>query len=248
MSYITKTGQDALNSAMEDNDFSNALVSFKSGTMLKVRIPEGGASCEYHAHSVYKCFYTTPCTKISGEKDLYDVATEILYNEAKRLEKAGDEKGSEAVRKKAGQIRGKERYMVGFFDLATGAPIVIDLTKNQAKTVGEKMKKYGDKKAKFAFELSKSGSSTDTKVDLDIIIDDLEGKEKENFEKNAGKEFPQEVFGSVLQLRDREGQVEDVTKFAEVVKKETGFDLASALDLSSTASTESEGAPNVDDF
>lgn len=237
-SYITRRGDEALESAMSENqDYSKALVSFKSGTSFKVRIPEGAISAEYKAHSVYKCFYTTPCT---GGDDLYDQATDILYKEKKRLEEAGDEKAAEEIGKLAGQIRAKERYLIAFFNLETGEPFVVDLTKNQAKDIGTKLKKYRDKKDKFAFELSKSGSSTDTKVDLDIIIDDLDDKLQKTFDSLAGKEIDQEIFGKVLQIRDRQGQIDDIKAFADTVKKKTGFDLLAKMDLGDLGTTDAE--------
>lgn len=236
--YITRRGDEALESAMSENqDYSKALVSFKSGTSFKVRIPEGAISAEYKAHSVYKCFYTTPCT---GD-DLYDKATDILYKEKKRLEEAGDQKMAEEIGKLAGMIRAKERYLIAFFNLETGEPFLIDLTKNQAKDIGAKLKKYRDKKDKFAFELSKSGTSTDTKVDLDIIIDDLDPSLQKTFDSLAGKEIDQEVFGKVLPIRDRQGQIDDIKAFADVVKKKTGFDLLAKMNLGDLGTTETSG-------
>lgn len=221
MSYVAKKGRDALKSVTEDKkDFSKVLVSFKSGSSYKVRIPSTEDFAEYYAHSVFKKFYTTPCTKASGQPDLYDRAVDILYKDANAAAKAGDEKRAEELRGQARLLKAKPRYLFGFFNLADGEEIIIDLTKAQARVVVAAIEKYAKKIDKLAFELSKEGSGTSTQVSLTPIIDedDLTEAERKNFEATAGKVFDETLYEKVLKVKSEEEQIEDLRAF--------GFDVS----------------------
>jgi len=59
-------------------------------------------------------------------------------------------------------LKAKPRYLFGFFNLADGEEIIVDLTKAQARVVVAAIEKYAKKIDKLAFELSKEGSGTST--------------------------------------------------------------------------------------
>ncbi len=222
MSYIVAAGAEAVEAALtEKTDTSKMLTSVKTGKVIKVRaLPK--AVVKYFAHSAYKSFYTTPCTKPSGKPDLYDAACDLLYKDAKAAEEAGkSEDEVKAIRDQAYALKAKERYMIGFVNLEDGQPIIVDFTATQGKAIVAVMKKYEKKIDKHAFELTKSGSNTDTKVVFSIVLDaeeDLKAKEFEQFEKSLGFEFPMEAFGEVLQINDKAKQIEDLKAF--------GFDVS----------------------
>ena len=225
MTYVAKKGRDALKSMTEEKkDFSKVLVPLKSGTSYKVRIPSAEDFVEYYAHSVFKKFYTTPCTKASGKPDLYDQAVDILYKDANAAAKAGDEKKAEELREQARLLKAKPRYLFGFFNLADGEEIIVDLTKAQARVVVAAIEKYAKKIDKLAFELSKEGSGTSTQVSLTPIIDedDLSETERKNFEATSGKTFDESLYENVLKVKDESEQLEDLRNF--------GFDV-SRLDI-----------------
>lgn len=236
MSYVTKRGQEAIESATEEQiDYSKILKPFTSGKSYNVRVPAEGAFVEYFAHSVYKVFFTTPCTKVSGTPDLYDKAVDLLYADAKKADEAGNEERAEELREEAYQLKAKKRYLAGFFDLSTGEPIVLDMTKNQAEGVIEQFKKRKGKAATFAFTISKTGTGKNTKTSLDIVIDaeeELSQPEQDMFAKTEGKEFDYELFDKVLSVAGEDQQIEDLEKF--------GFDV-SRLGVEGSTSGESEG-------
>lgn len=216
MSYITKTGQDALTAATTEEQ-TDLLAKFNAGARYFVRIlPE--AFVEYYAHSVYKVFYTTPCT---GD-DLYDKAVDILYKDAQALKEAGgSEEEVKAAYARAYALKAKPRNLVAFINLETGLPMVIDLTENQGKEVAAALAKHAAKADKFAFEISKTGKGKDTKVNFDIVVDNDDLPSPiyvQNFEKTAGYKFDLNAFGSVLKVASQEQQIEDLDKF--------GFDLS----------------------
>lgn len=215
MSYIAKKGKAAAESATtEKKDFSKAIVSLKSGTTLKVRIPSVHESAEVYMHSVYKVFYSTPCTP----GDLYCKAVDLLYQDAKAA-KSEDE--AEEIRQQAYQIKGKPRYLFGFFNLENGEPVIIDLSKKQAQVIYAAANKYEKKLDKLAFEISKTGTGTGTTVSIAPVIDmddDLTDTERKNFDATAGKEIDEEIYENCLYVKGEAEQIEDLTKF--------GFDVS----------------------
>jgi hypothetical protein len=113
-----------------------------------------------------------------------------------------------------------QKFAFGFFDLDQGKEIIVDLTKNQAKAVNEAIEKYGKKLDKLAFELSKTGQSTSTKVSLTPIIDmdeDLTDKQRANFDK-APKEFDRKLFEGLLYEADEDEMVKSLIQ--------AGFDVS----------------------
>jgi hypothetical protein len=224
MSYEIKVGQ-AAEEAMtaEKKDYSKLLAKFKDGSVYRVKIPGRQVFAQYFCHSVFGKFYTT----VHSEGDLYCQASNHFYELAKQ---ESDEKKSEELRQKGYELKKKERYMFGFFDLTTGEEIIIDVTQKQATMLLKTISKYDGKYGKFAFEISKSGKGQNTIVSLDPIVDmdDLKSSESENFAKLAEKEFDKSAFGKVFTMRNESEQIEDLTKY--------GMDT-SVLKVSQPAST-----------
>ncbi|EJP81096.1 hypothetical protein WBU96_28575 [Bacillus albus] len=222
MSYIVSTGTEAIEAALtEKTDTSKMLTSVKTGKVLRVRaLPT--AVVKYFAHSAYKVFYTTPCTKPSGKPDLYDLACDLLYKDAKAAEDAGkSEKEVKDIKDRAYLLKAKERYMIGFVNLEDGQPIIVDFTAKQGKAIVGDLQKYAKKLGKYPFELTKTGSSTDTQVSFSLVLDpedDLKESEFAKFEESKDFEFPMAAFGEVLQVNDQEKQIEDLKAF--------GFDVS----------------------
>lgn len=235
MSFLVSKGTEAVEDALKEKvDTSKLLKKINAGTVLKVRaLPT--AVVKYHAHSVYKTFNTTPCTKPAGKEDLYDKACDLLYKDAKAAEEAGaSEKEVKDMRDRAYSLKAKERYLIGFINLEDGKPIVVDFTAKQGKAVVAELQKRKTKLSRFAFELTKTGSSTDTVVSFGVVLDmeeDITDKEREFFEKSADYEFDMSVFETVFSVNNEEKQLEDLRAF--------GFDL-SRLGFGEGTSTEGE--------
>ncbi|WP_095021887.1 hypothetical protein [Bacillus thuringiensis] len=227
MSFLVSKGTEAVEDALKEKvDNSKLLKKISAGTVLKVRaLPT--AVVKYHAHSAFKKFNTTPCTKPAGKEDLYDKACDLLYKDAKAAEEAGaDAKEVEAMRNVAYQLKAKERYLIGFVNLEDGKPIVVDFTAKQGKAVVAELQKRKTKLSRFAFELTKTGSSTDTVVSFGVVLDmeeDLTDKEREHFEKSADFEFDMSVFETVFSVNKEDKQLEDLRAFGFDVSR-LGFD------------------------
>lgn len=215
MSYIRKKGIAAVEAALaeESNRPQKVLFPLKSGTSVKVRVPSAEDIVEVWMHSVYDVFLSTPCMK----NDYYDQAAEILYKDAKGQP---DEQAKE-TRRIAGLLKAKPRYLMGFFNLDNGQPIIIDLSKKQAQGVLAPINKYEKKLDKLAFELSKTGSGQSTTVTLNVLIDpdeDLNDEQRKHFDETAGKPFPEEIYGNCLYTKQPAEQLEDIREFERKFK------------------------------
>jgi hypothetical protein len=216
MSYITGRGKEAKKALTEEKqDFSKYLAKFKNGTTLRVRIPSDDMYTSYKAHSAYKCFYTTPCSKAAGKRCAYCEASAKLYKEAFAAKDAGDEKKFEEIKNDAYTLKAKDRGLFGFFDLETGEPIVVDTTGAQATSLIAQIEKNAKHIGKLAFELSKEGEGTKSAFLLTPIIDmdELTDKQRANFEACGEKEFDDTLFEKVFTLREWSDQLDDLRKF-----------------------------------
>lgn len=237
MGYVLKRGAEAVEDALAEKvDYSDILKTFKSGSKFAVRVlPD--CFVMYKAHSVYKAFYTTPCTKdATGKPDLYDRACDMLYKDAEALEKAGaSEDEVKKVRDRAYALKAKKRYLIGFVDLDTKQPMIIDVTENQAKDIIGEIKKKAKKIEKYPFILSKDGNGQATKVSLDIVLydpdeddkDPLTPQQRKHFEESAGFQFDFDLFEKVLKVNDEEQQIQDLIRFGFDVSR-LGVDLKGA--------------------
>lgn len=216
MSYISAKGKAAAESATKETakkDYSESLVKLKSGDTKLVKLPDDESFVEYKAASIFKCFYTTP---VEPGDNPYEKAAKALFAK-------GDDESVEAAR----AINPKPRYLFGFIDLDTGAPIIVDFTKNQAKGLIASIDKYAKKVDKVAFELSKTGQSTSTVVSLTPVLDmdeDLTDSQRKNFDAAVaeGAKVDDDVYENVLYVKKPDEQAEDLKAFAD----KFGVDMA----------------------
>lgn len=209
MSYISKKGSAAAESAtQEKQDYSSVLFSLKSGSSVKVRIPSTEEVAEVMIHSVFKSFYSTPSTP----GDLYGKLTSALYDAAKN---ESDEKKAEELRDKAYLLKAKPRYLFGFYNLADGQPIIVDLSKKQAQVIFAATNKFSKKLGTKAFEISKSGSGTATTLTImPLDEEDLNADETKHFEATAGKSIDDAVYENCLYVKTPAEQLKDLQAFA----------------------------------
>jgi hypothetical protein len=226
VSYIKSRGEQAANDALKDKqDFSKALVKFKSGTTLTVRFCGAEDYVRYDAVSIFGKITTTPVL----DGNLYDKATKVLYDDANA---ETDEKKSEEIRQLASQLRPKQRYLIAFIDLSTGQPAVVDVTKNQAKIIIEAIKKYGKKLSTLPFELSKNGQGQSTTLSVSPVvdIDDMTKDERKHWKNSEEAVIADEIF-DLLYVKSEAEQIEDLQKI--------GFDL-SRIGLAPQTSSDSD--------
>ncbi|MGG4453177.1 hypothetical protein [Brevibacillus porteri] len=243
MSIFTKKGSEAVAAATAEKDTKgSAIVSFNGGTTLKVRVKSVEDTAEYYGYGIYNKVNTfvpkQPAERnakgfITTNPTVWDQAANYYYGLAKETKERGDEKAAEELSKKGYLYKGKPRYLIGLGSLETGENIVVDLTAKQGKTVIAAMQKYAKKLDKVAFELSKTGSSTDTVVTLTPILDmdeDLTDAECVNFAKCGEKPFDFALFDDCLYLADETEQIKNLVV--------AGFDIG-ILGLTLGANTQS---------
>jgi hypothetical protein len=232
MSIFAKMGADAANSATnDDNGKGSSIFTFNSGMTIKVRVKSPTDVAMYYGYSMYNPRVNTfvpqkPATRnakgfITGGHTPWDLASEYYYKLAKEAKEKGDTAKAEEYSKLGYNFKGKQRYLVGFGLLETGEDIVVDFSQNQYKVVKATIEKYAKKLDKVAFELTKTGKSTETVVTLSPVLDmdeDLTEVERANFVKCGEKPFDFALFDDCLYVADEQEQIKNLVV--------AGFDIA----------------------
>lgn len=191
----------------------------KSGTKLKVKVKGTEDIMQYYGYGVFKKVNTFVAKNPSVRNERgfvvenptpWDRVSAYYYEQAKKAEDSGDDAKAEELRRKGYQFAGKERYVIGFYDLTTGKDIAVDFTRDQARAVYEIIERFAKKLDDIPFELSKTGQRQDTKVSLMPILteEELTEEEWENFKKAKGQKFNTAIFDSLLYEADEDEQIE----------------------------------------
>ena len=226
-------GLDALNALTATNDGGNGGAEFtplKSNTSIKVKIVDKAAVQLAYSYSIFKKVNSFVAANPST-RDKFGNAKDNLtpWDKAAAYYKAKSEVYTDANGVEASKYRAKPRFAMAFWSVEDGAVIIVDLSKNQAQAVAASIAKYEKKLDKLAFELSKEGEGTSTKVSLSPILDmdeDLTDKERENFAK-APAEIPPSTFDGIWYEQD-EAQMVDLLKQAGFDPSLIGYDASSA--------------------
>ncbi|MGY3188764.1 hypothetical protein [Lysinibacillus sp. TE18511] len=245
------TGMDALAALYSGGDDSsdNSFTPFKSGSTFRVRALGIRDLKPYYNYGIYKVINSfvaeNPSTLNQNgfpESNLtvWDKATEYYQKQA-NAEKDATKK--EALKKSAALYRGSTKFIMGFIDLDTGLPIVIDVTKPQGQAIHKVLMKNEAKLGKKAFEIEKTGASTNTVCSASVLdLDDLTEKQQANFDKWDGKPFDHSLFNGLNFLADEAKQIEFLTK--------AGFDVTkigySISETGEDTPTEEEPDPTSD--
>jgi len=215
----------ALQSGGSDNGPKAEITPFKSGTTFKVRVKGTEDLMQYFNYGIFKKVHSfvpkNPAERnergfITANPTPWDKAAQYYYDKANA---ESDAVKKDELQKEGYKYRGKEKFLLGFHNLETGEDFVVDLTKQQALDIYAVITKYEKRLGKIAFELSKTGASTATKVSLSPIIDmeeDLTDVERANFEK-ADQPFNVGLFDGILFEADEKTQIENLVA--------AGFDI-----------------------
>ena len=225
-------GLDALAALNETNEGGSGaeFASFNSGTTYKVKVVDKSAVQRAFVYSIFKKINSF-IAKNPATRDKYGNAVDNLtpWDKAYRYYKDKSEVYTDAYGIEASKYRAKPRFAFAFYDLTSGSIITIDLSKAQAQGIAATIAKYEKKLGKLAFELSKEGEGTSTKVTLSPILDmdeDLTDKERENFAK-APTEIPANVFDGIWYEQD-EAQMVDLLKQAGFDVTLIGYDASTS--------------------
>ena len=242
MSQFT-SGLDALNALNTSNDGGGSgaeFTPFKSGTTLKVKVIDKAAVQMAYSYGIYKKVNSFVAAS-PATRDKFGNAVDNLtpWDKAYKYYKSKSEVYTDANGVEASKYRAKPRFALAFYDLTDGAIIIVDLSKNQAQSVAATIAKYEKKLGKLAFELSKEGESTSTKVSLTPILDmdeDLTDKERANFEK-APESIDAKVFDGIWYEQD-EAQMVDLLKQAGFSVSLIGYSDTTSADTSEDSGEE----------
>jgi hypothetical protein len=129
MSFLKKIGEEAADASQAAKPKGEKyLKKINSGSSYRVYIPGPSAFANYDAHGVFNKkgpgIYTTPC--VLDDDCPYCQATDQMYKEFNADETLKD------LKETAGQLKKKERFLLGFFNLEDSTPIVFDFSKKQA--------------------------------------------------------------------------------------------------------------------
>lgn len=208
----------------------------KNGESVIVRIPNAESFVEYYSHGGYFLsskfgVFSSVCTRHTGQKDAYDLAVEVMYNDLKEIEK---EKGKDSKEYKelhmiANDLRAKRKLLFGFINLEDGQPVIYELSGGQGDGLVEQILKNEKKLNKFAFELAKSGEGVNTRVTLTLLDleDDLNANHQANWEATKNAEFDMTLFEKCLYVQPEEKKIEDLVKIGFDVTR-IGFEAPTA--------------------
>ena len=239
-----QAGADALNSLNQtDEGGSKAeFASFKSGTTYHVKVLGTADLISFYSYGIYKQINSFVAKNPSKKTpNGYPVENLTPFDKAYLYHKNLSKDFSDSHGQEAAKYRAKQRFALGFFDLESGEPIIIDLSKNQAQAVHGAIKKYEKRLGRIAFELSKEGSGTATAVSLTPVLDmeeDLTDKQRANFDK-APESFDMSLFDGLLYEADDDEQIENLIK--------AGFDV-SLIGLEAPAKEAGEEGEKEYDF
>lgn len=216
-----QAGADALNALNQSNDSGSSMefTPFKSGTTYIVKVLGTADLISFYSYGIFKKVnsFVAKNPSVKSAKG-YPVDNLTPFDKAWKYHADKSEKFNDSHSQEANKYRVKQRFALGFYNLDTGEPIIVDLSKKQAKVVHDTIMKYKERLDQFAFELSKTGSGTSAVVSLSLIplLDDLTDEQRKNFE-NAPKEFDMTLFDGILYEMDDDEQIEKL--------HEVGFDV-----------------------
>jgi len=231
-----QSGMDALDAlnASTDGGSGAEFTSLKSGSSYYVKVLGTTNLISFFSYGLFKVINSFVAAKPSQKsKAGYPVADYTPWDLAWKFHKDLSEDFNDHHGQEAGKYRAKQRFAMGFFDLTSGMPIIVDVSKNQAQAIHAIITKNEKRLGKFAFELSKNGSGTSTTVSLSPVMDfddDLTPEQQANFAK-APEEFDMTLFDGLLFEVDEAEQIKLLTQAGFDVKL---IGLSPATDTTAT--------------
>lgn len=230
---------------------NNAKVVLENGDSMLLRIANlSTCGNTYLAHSWYNEHdkknsvlpFACDSEKGEGHKDMFDLAAEYLLAQAKkRYNPDTYVKGKSTP--DPDFLLGKKlepslRYQFGFFNLADGKPVIFDLSKKYGEKILTQIEKAGNKIDQYAYEITRTGSESNTDYSITPYLDDLTNEQAKHFSE-VGNEFPTTLFESSMYFKPADKQLQDLTNI--------GFDVTNIGYSVPVASSSTEVANDVVD-
>lgn len=208
----------ALNRQDDDTSSSMSFSSFKMGTTYFVKVLGTADLIQFFSYGIFGSVDSFVAEKPSKKSAKgYPVEDLTPWDKAWKYHKDLSKDFNDEHGKQASNFRAKERFALGFFDLDSGQPIIVDLSKTQAQLIHSIIVKYEKRLGRLAFELTKSGNPaqpTSTTVSLSPVLDleeDLTPEQKKNFDA-APEKFDHELFNGLLYEANEEEMIDSLVK------------------------------------
>ena len=217
------SGADALDVLNQEESGGNNVEfsSFKSGTTYFVKVLGTADLIQFFSYGIYNKVNSFVADKPSKKSAAGNPVEDLtVWDKAWKYHKDLSKEWTDEHGQEAAKYRPKQRFAMGFFDLTSGEPIIIDVSKNQAQAIHGNIKKYEKRLDQMAFELSKQGSGRDTTVSLSPVMfpeEDLTEQQQKNLAE-APKEFDMKLFDGILFEADEAQQIENLIQ--------AGFDIS----------------------
>ena len=217
------SGADALDVLNQEESGGNNVEfsSFKSGTTYYVKVLGTADLIQFFSYGIYNRVNSFVAEKPSKKSAAGNPVEDLtVWDKAWKYHKDLSEEWTDEHGQEAAKYRPKQRFAMGFFDLTSGEPIIIDVSKNQAQAIYGNIKKYEKRLDQMAFELSKQGSGRDTTVSLSPVMfpeEDLTEQQQKNLAE-APEEFDMKLFDGILFEADEAQQIENLIQ--------AGFDIS----------------------
>jgi len=234
-----QSGADALNALNATNESGSGMefTSFKTGTTLAVKVLGSADLITFFSYGVFKVVNSFVAKEPSKKSaNGYPVDNLTVWDKAWKYHKDLSKEFNDHHGQEASKYRASQRFAMGFFDLTSGEPIIVDVSKNQAQAIHAVIKRNEKRLADMSFELSKQGSGTSTTVSLTPIMypeEDLTDAQRANLGK-APESFDMKLFEGLLFEADEAEQITNLIT--------AGFDI-SLIGLERPAAGGSEGNP-----
>ena len=206
------TGTDALDVLNEGSGDSvqNEFTYLKSGDEFIVKVPGINLVSEFVYGSFAKKIYSFVAENPSKKSAKgFPVENLTPFDLAWKYYKDQSDDWQDEMSQEASHYRCQRKFTIGFYDLDTGEPIMVEFTRKQANAVVDTIKQYEKRLDQFAFSLKKSGKGTNTVVSLSLIpiLDDLSEKQQKNFEE-LPNDFDAKNFEGLYYVMSDEEQIE----------------------------------------
>ena len=217
------SGADALDVLNQEESGSNNVEfsSFKSGTTYFVKVLGTADLIQFFSYGIYNKVNSFVADKPSKKSAAGNPVEDLtVWDKAWKYHKDLSKEWTDEHGQEAAKYRPKQRFAMGFFDLTSGEPIIIDVSKNQAQAIYGNIKKYEKRLDQMAFELSKQGSGRDTTVSLSPVMfpeEDLTEQQQKNLAE-APESFDMKLFDGILFEADEAQQIENLIQ--------AGFDIS----------------------
>src|SRR5690625_3681741 len=165
-----QTGADALDVLNQSDDGGGndqEFAKFSSGTSYTVKVHDTADLISFFSYGIYRQVNSSVAENPSKKSRRgFPVENLTPWDEAWKYHADKSKEFGDKHSQEAYKYRARQRFAMGFIDLDTGEPIIVDLSKNQAQAIHGVIKRSEKRLDRMAFELRKDGRSEEHTSEL----------------------------------------------------------------------------------